>query len=141
MLAEVGHGVICVDVGGHKVENLKKGTFPIYKLGLTPLVTSNYASKRLIFTSDPKVNVEHGEVTFIALGTPPYEDGSADLKYVPAVAESIDLRMECPTFIVNKSTVPVGTADLVMAHVSQKMCKRSLVVHLWPGLMRKYFVP
>ncbi len=94
VLAEVGHDVVCVDVDQNKVDNLKKGIIPIYEPGLTPLVTSNYEGGRVDFTTDAQRGVEHGELIFIAVGTPPDEDGSADLKYVLAVATTIATHMQ-----------------------------------------------
>lgn len=119
VLAEVGHDVVCVDVDQNKVDNLKKGIIPIYEPGLTPLVTSNFEAGRVSFTTDAKAGVEHGEIVFIAVGTPPDEDGSADLKYVLAVATSIATHMQSHKIIINKSTVPVGTADKVTAKVNE----------------------
>ncbi|KAA0014601.1 UDP-glucose/GDP-mannose dehydrogenase family protein [Billgrantia pellis] len=113
VLADVGHHVICVDVDDAKVERLKKGEVPIYEPGLEPLVKDNYAAGRLEFTSDAAAGVKHGQVQFIAVGTPPDEDGSADLQYVLAVAETIAEHMERDQIIIDKSTVPVGTADKV----------------------------
>ncbi|MEH8018593.1 UDP-glucose/GDP-mannose dehydrogenase family protein [Rheinheimera muenzenbergensis] len=119
VLAEVGHQVMCVDVDQKKVDNLKKGIIPIYEPGLTPLVEQHYANGNLQFTTDAQDAVAHGEVQFIAVGTPPDEDGSADLKYVLAVAETIARFMSEPKVIITKSTVPVGTADKVTAKVQQ----------------------
>merc|ERR1712137_102996 len=121
VLAEVGHDVVCVDVDQAKVDNLKKGLIPIYEPGLTPLVTSNYEGGRVDFTTDAKMGIEHGELIFIAVGTPPDEDGSADLKYVLAVAETVATHMQNHKIIINKSTVPVGTADRVSAKVSETL--------------------
>lgn len=121
VLAEVGHDVVCVDVDQNKVDNLKKGQIPIYEPGLTPLVTSNYEAGRLEFTTDAKRGVEHGELVFIAVGTPPDEDGSADLKYVLKVAETIATYMNKRTIVINKSTVPVGTADKVKAKINETL--------------------
>ena len=89
VLASVGHDVVCVDIDQTKVDNLKKGLIPIYEPGLTPLVEETYKSGQLKFTTDAKAGVEHGKMQFIAVGTPPDEDGSADLKYVLAVAKTI----------------------------------------------------
>ncbi len=119
VLAEVGHEVVCVDVDQERVDNLKKGIIPIYEPGLTPLVTSNFEAGRVVFTTDAVEGVEHGDVIFIAVGTPPDEDGSADLKYVLAVATSIATSMQSHKIIINKSTVPVGTADKVTEKVSE----------------------
>jgi len=80
ILADAGHHVVCVDIDKEKVENLKKGVIPIYEPGLTPIVEENYKAGRLIFTTDVKVGVEAGDIQFIAVGTPPDEDGSANLK-------------------------------------------------------------
>jgi UDPglucose 6-dehydrogenase len=118
VLAEVGHDVVCVDVDQNKVDNLEKGIIPIYEPGLTPLVNSNFEQGRVKFTTDAERGVMHGEVIFIAVGTPPDEDGSADLKYVQAVAKTISIHMQNHKIIINKSTVPVGTADKVIATVS-----------------------
>lgn len=117
VLAEVGHDVVCIDVDQNKVDNLKKGIIPIYEPGLTPLVTSNFEAGRVQFTTDAAAGVEHGDVIFIAVGTPPDEDGSADLKYVLAVATTVAQNMQTHKIIINKSTVPVGTADRVTAKV------------------------
>jgi len=124
VMASVGHDVICVDVDEAKVENLKQGEIPIYEPGLTPLVTENFSSGRLKFTTNAEKAIEHGEILFIAVGTPPDEDGSADLKYVLSVAETIATYMDEEKIIVNKSTVPVGTADKVSATVNNKLKKR-----------------
>jgi UDPglucose 6-dehydrogenase len=124
ILAEVGHEVICMDVDPLKVERLTQGEIPIYEPGLEPLVTSNYAAGRLNFTTDAAEAVKHGDLQFIAVGTPPDEDGSADLKYVLAVAETIATHMEKRQVIIDKSTVPVGTADKVKAKVAETLEKR-----------------
>ncbi len=113
VLADVGHNVVCVDVDANKVERLNQGDIPIYEPGLEPLVKENHAAGRLRFTTDAAEGIKHGQVQFIAVGTPPDEDGSADLKYVLAVAETIAQHMERDLVIINKSTVPVGTADKV----------------------------
>ncbi|KEA53589.1 UDP-glucose 6-dehydrogenase [Mangrovibacter sp. MFB070] len=113
VLAEVGHDVMCIDVDEAKVENLKKGVIPIYEPGLTPLVMKNYEEGRLQFSTDAQAGVSHGVIQFIAVGTPPDEDGSADLKYVTAVARTIAQHMTAHKVVLDKSTVPVGTADKV----------------------------
>ncbi len=118
VLADVGHDVLCVDVDQRKVDALKEGIIPIYEPGLTPLVTANYEAQRLDFTTDAGAGVAHGNVIFIAVGTPPDEDGSADLQYVLKVAETIATYMDRHTIIINKSTVPVGTADKVKEQVA-----------------------
>lgn len=112
-LAEVGNDVICMDVDIAKIEKLQQGIVPIYEPGLEAMVEENREAGRLRFTSDAKVAVEHGLFQFIAVGTPPDEDGSADLQYVLAVAKSIAEHMDGYRVVVDKSTVPVGTADKV----------------------------
>ena len=112
-LAEVGHDVVCIDVDAAKVEGLDRGVIPIYEPGLTPMVKANHAEGRLRFTTDAAMGIAHGDVLFIAVGTPPDEDGSADLQHVLAVARTIATHMRAPRTLVNKSTVPVGTADRV----------------------------
>lgn len=123
VMAEVGHDVVCIDIDQAKVDKLKQGHIPIFEPGLTPLVTSNYEAGRVDFTTDAARGVEHGEVIFIAVGTPPDEDGSADLKYVLAVAETIATHMTKHKIVINKSTVPVGTADRVKAKITQTLEK------------------
>lgn len=118
-LAEVGHSVLCVDVDVARVEALKEGTLPIYEPGLKSLVRDNYQSGRLRFGTDLVDAVHHGDVLLIAVGTPPDEDGSADLQYVLSVAHTIALNMDRHQIIVDKSTVPVGTGDRVRAHIEQ----------------------
>ena len=115
VLAEVGHEVLCVDVDAAKVAGLKAGRIPIYEPGLEDLVKKNHAEGRLNFTTDAAAGVAHGRVQFIAVGTPPDEDGSADLQYVLAVAGTIARHMTDPKIVATKSTVPVGTADKVRA--------------------------
>ena len=125
VLAEVGHNVMCVDIDDEKVENLKKGIIPIYEPGLTPLVESNFKEGRLLFTTDAKEGVKHSELQFIAVGTPPDEDGSADLQYVLNVAEVIATHMTNDKIIVNKSTVPIGTADKVSKKINDVLNDRN----------------
>ena len=124
VLAEVGHDVVCVDVDQEKVDNLKQGIIPIFEPGLEPLVKTNYEAGRLQFTTDAKQGVEHGKLQFIAVGTPPDEDGSADLQYVLAVAQTIASHMNTDKILVNKSTVPVGTADKVKMRVDEVLAAR-----------------
>lgn len=124
ILADVGHHVMCVDVDEDKVERLKQGIIPIYEPGLEPLVKENYSAGRLEFTTDAAAAVKHGDVQYIAVGTPPDEDGSADLKYVLAVAETIAQHMEDHRIVIDKSTVPVGTADRVRARMSEVIAGR-----------------
>lgn len=124
VLADAGHDVCCVDIDETRIENLKKGIIPIYEPGLTQLVEKNFTEGRLTFTTDAQFGVEFGELQFIAVGTPPDEDGSADLKYVLKVAETIATYMESPKLIIDKSTVPVGTADKVKATIQSVLDSR-----------------
>lgn len=128
VLADVGHHVLCVDVDDKKVENLQNGIIPIYEPGLTPIVEENYKAGRLEFTTDAKMGIAHGEIQFIAVGTPPDEDGSADLKYVLEVAETIAIHMDSPKIIIDKSTVPVGTADIVKERVADVLQQRDVII-------------
>ena len=123
-LAEVGHDVVCVDVDAAKVAGLDNGVIPIYEPGLTPMVQANHAAGRLRFTTDAAEGVAHGEVIFIAVGTPPDEDGSADLQYVLAVAKTIGRNLRKQAVVVDKSTVPVGTADKVRAAIAAELQAR-----------------
>lgn len=125
-LADVGHLVMCVDVDQSKIDNLKQGILPIFEPGLDAMVLRNHAEGRLQFTTDAAVGVNFGEVQFIAVGTPPDEDGSADLKYVLAVASSIATHMTGYKIVVNKSTVPVGTADKVKSAIQQVLVQRGV---------------
>ncbi len=129
ILAEVGHDVLCVDVDEAKVEGLKAGRVPIYEPGLEDLVKKNHAAGRLNFTTDADQAVAHGRIQFIAVGTPPDEDGSADMKYVMAVATTIAEKMTEPKVIIDKSTVPVGTADKVRARVAEALAARGSDLH------------
>lgn len=124
VLAEVGHDVMCIDVDAAKVENLKQGIIPIYEPGLTPLVKKNFDEGRLHFSTNPEEGVNHGTIHFIAVGTPPDEDGSADLKYVVAVARTIAQYMTSHKIIIDKSTVPVGTADYVRSVMLEVLNQR-----------------
>ncbi|KMJ46354.1 UDP-glucose 6-dehydrogenase [Xenorhabdus khoisanae] len=126
VFAEVGHDVLCVDVDAKKVENLKNGQIPIFEPGLTPLVKKNHAEGRLNFTTDAKAGIAHGKLQFIAVGTPPDEDGSADLQYVTAVARTIAENMDGYKVVVDKSTVPVGTADKVRAVMQATLAERNV---------------
>jgi UDPglucose 6-dehydrogenase len=123
-LADVGNHVVCVDIDGAKVARLNAGEIPIYEPGLESIVRRNHEAGRLEFTIDVKDGVDHGLFQFIAVGTPPDEDGSADLQHVLAVAESIGRLMADYRVIVNKSTVPVGTADRVRERVQAVLDER-----------------
>lgn len=118
VLAEMGHRVTCVDVDAAKVERLKEGMIPIFEPGLAPLVQANHQAGRLQFTTDVAQGVAFAELIFIAVGTPPDEDGSADLQHVLAVAGTIGRLMQGGKVVVNKSTVPVGTANRVRQHIA-----------------------
>jgi UDPglucose 6-dehydrogenase len=126
VLADVGHNVCCVDVDENKIEALKNGELPIFEPGLSELVLSNYQKKRIKFTTDALKGVEHAELQFIAVGTPPDEDGSADLQYVLAVAGTIASYMSEGKIVIDKSTVPVGTADKVREHMASILKERDL---------------
>ena len=123
-LAEVGHDVVCVDIDAAKVDGLNNGVIPIYEPGLTPMVKANHAAGRLRFTTDAAQAIAHGGIVFIAVGTPPDEDGSADLKYVLSVARTIGQHLHKPAVVVDKSTVPVGTADKVRATIAGALAAR-----------------
>jgi len=127
-LAEMGNRVICVDIDAAKVERLKRGEIPIYEPGLESIVRRNHASGQLDFTVDAAPAIAHGEVIFIAVGTPPDEDGSADLKYVLEVARTIGQHLDRYTVVVNKSTVPVGTADRVRETVAAELAARNATI-------------
>lgn len=122
--AEMGHKVTCVDIDADKVSKLKEGWIPIYEPGLKPIVIRNCEEGRLRFTTSLSEAVNGAEIIFIAVGTPPGEDGSADLKHVLAVAREIGDNLKDYAVVVTKSTVPVGTADKVNAAVKEQLSKR-----------------
>ncbi len=122
--AEMGHKVTCVDIDAEKVEKLKEGWMPIYEPGLKPIVLRNHEEGRLLFTTSLTEAMVDTEIVFIAVGTPPGEDGSADLKHVLAVASEIGTNLNDYAVVVTKSTVPVGTAEKVHAAVKQALEKR-----------------
>jgi UDPglucose 6-dehydrogenase len=124
--AEVGNHVLCLDVDARKIAILNDGGIPIHEPGLQEMVQRNRAAGRLSFTTDVERAVAYGEVQFIAVGTPPDEDGSADLKYVTAAARNIGRHMQGFKIIVDKSTVPVGTADRVRAAIEEELKARGL---------------
>lgn len=123
-LSEVGHNVLCVDIDEAKINKLKDGDIPIYEPGLESIVKDNIAAGRLNFTTEVEAGVKHGKVQFIAVGTPSNGDGSADLKYVLGVAATIGQHMQDHKIVVNKSTVPVGTADNVKATIQKALSGR-----------------
>ena len=123
-LADVGHDVVCVDIDEAKVEGLNRGVIPIFEPGLGPMVKANHEAGRLRFTTDAASAIDHGDIVFIAVGTPPDEDGSADLRYVLEVARTIGRHLSRPVVVVDKSTVPVGTADKVRAAIAAELQAR-----------------
>jgi UDPglucose 6-dehydrogenase len=122
--AEMGNDVLCVDVDEERIRGLNAGECPIFEPGLEPLIAANVAGGRLAFTTDARRGVDYADVMMIAVGTPPGEDGAADLTHVLAVAETIATYMRAPKVIVEKSTVPVGTADKIANRVSQVLASR-----------------
>ncbi len=125
-LSEMGNHVVCLDVDARKIQMLNEGGIPIFEPGLKEMVHRNAAAGRLQFTTDITAAVGHGTIQFIGVGTPPDEDGSADLQYVLAAAASIGRHMTDYKVIVDKSTVPVGTADKVRAAVQAELGRRGL---------------
>lgn len=125
-LAEVGNDVLCLDVNPDKIRILEEGGIPIYEPGLQEMVQRNVAAGRLHFTTDIDRAVNHGTIQFIAVGTPPDEDGSADMRYVLAAARNIGQRMTDYKVVVDKSTVPVGTADRVRDAIAEELQKRGV---------------
>ena len=127
-LAEVGNDVICVDIDQAKIDGLRRGVLPIYEPGLEEMVIANHSSGRLRFSTDAAEGVAHGDVLFIAVGTPPDEDGSADLRYVLEVARTIGKHLDRPAVVVDKSTVPVGTGDRVHEAIAEQLAMRGVTV-------------
>lgn len=125
-LADVGNDVLCMDIDQEKIDGLNNGVIPIYEPGLDTIVARNEQAGRLNYTTDPEQAVQHGEFQFIAVGTPPDEDGSADLQYVLAVAREIATYMQEHVMVVDKSTVPVGTADKVRAAMQKVLDERGV---------------
>lgn len=122
--AELGNHVLCVDIDKNRIARLKQGECPIHEPGLAELIQKNIQAGHLRFTDNPEEGIAHGFYQFIAVGTPQDEDGSADIKYVLAVAESIGKHIQEPRIIINKSTVPVGTADKVRDIIQQALQQR-----------------
>jgi UDPglucose 6-dehydrogenase len=127
-LAELGNDVMCLDIDADKIAQLQRGQIPIYEPGLEPLVRRNAEAGRLHFTTDVAESVAHGQVQFIAVGTPPDEDGSADLQYVIAAARAIGRHMNEYRVVVDKSTVPVGTATRVQAAIADELAQRGMTI-------------
>ncbi|MCX7180536.1 MAG: UDP-glucose/GDP-mannose dehydrogenase family protein, partial [Proteobacteria bacterium] len=125
-LAEVGNDVLCLDLSAEKIQMLNEGGIPIFEPGLSAMVAKNRAAGRLRFTTDVAEAAIHGVIQFIAVGTPPDEDGSADLQYVLAAARGIGRHMEGYKVVVDKSTVPVGTADKVHAAIAEVLRERGV---------------
>ena len=123
-LADVGNDVLCLDLDQRKIDTLNGGGIPIHEPGLDAVVARNRAAGRLRFTTDVAASVAHGQIQFIAVGTPPDEDGSADLSHVVAAARNIGRHMQAYRLVVDKSTVPVGTADAVRAAIREELAKR-----------------
>ncbi len=124
--ADLGNDVLCLDIDARKVAQLRAGGIPIHEPGLEAIVKRNVAAGRLTFTTDPQQAAAFGRVQFLAVGTPPGEDGSADLKYVIAAARSIGRYLDGYRVIVDKSTVPVGTADLVREAIAGELAQRGV---------------
>lgn len=127
-LAEMGNDIFCLDVDEQKINMLNQGQIPIYEPGLEDMILRSVQLGRLKFSTDIRASVAHGSVQFIAVGTPPDEDGSADLKYVLAAAKNIGQFMTEPKVIVDKSTVPVGTADKVKSQIAEELVARNLSI-------------
>jgi UDPglucose 6-dehydrogenase len=127
-LAEVGNNVLCIDIDPAKIDLLNNGGVPIHEPGLEELIKSNRDAGRMRFSTDAEAGVKHGLFQFIAVGTPPDEDGSADLQYVLAVARTIGQHMDSYRIVVDKSTVPVGTADKVAAVVRNTLTARAVAI-------------
>lgn len=125
-LAQVGNQVLCVDIDADKVARLRQAEVPIYEPDLPGIVQDGVKSGRLQFTTDIAAGVAHGDFVFIAVGTPPEEDGSADLRHVLAVAGEIGQHLQNPVIVINKSTVPVGTARKVQDHIAAALTKRGV---------------
>ncbi|MBS9774686.1 MAG: UDP-glucose/GDP-mannose dehydrogenase family protein [Tenacibaculum sp.] len=127
--SEMGNNVTCVDINETKIQNLKKGVIPIYEPGLEPMVLKNMERKNLFFSTNLEEVIPNVDFVFIAVGTPTGEDGSADLKYVLSVAEEIGKKITKPLIVVNKSTVPVGTADKIREIIQKELSKRGKEIY------------
>ena len=123
-LADVGMQITCIDIDENKINKLKEGIIPIYEPGLEDIVTRNYKDKRLNFSSSLKESIKNADAVFIAVGTPPGEDGSADLQYVRAVAKEIGQAMNDYLVVVTKSTVPVGTSKMIEQEINDALQQR-----------------
>lgn len=139
-LSDLGFRVVCLDKDANKVEMLQRGDVPIYEPGLKELLARNHAEGRIRFTTDAQEAIDHGDILFIAVGTPAQEDGSADLGHVLSVASMIGQNLNGFKLIVNKSTVPVGTADRVRAAVKQELAQRSMSAELFDVVSNPEFL-
>jgi UDPglucose 6-dehydrogenase len=135
--AEIGNRVICVDIDETKVKKMRSGEIPIYEPGLEDLFHRNIAEKRLAFTTDLDAGIENAEVIFLALPTPPNEDGSADLSYILKVADDLAIKLNKYAVVVDKSTVPVGTAEQINSRINNKSKKADVVSN--PEFLREGF--
>lgn len=126
--AESGNDVTCVDIDEKKIAALQNGEIPIYEPGLAEIVSQNVAAGRLTFTTDAAAGIADADVIFVAVGTPSLPDGSSDLQYVRAVAKTIGNHLSRETVIVNKSTVPIGTADMVTGIIQEELTARGVEV-------------
>jgi UDPglucose 6-dehydrogenase len=129
--AEMGNSVTCIDIDIHKIQRLKEGIIPIYEPGLTPMVLNNVVKGTLEFSTNLADGLQVADIVFIAVGTPMGEDGSADLQYVLSVANQLGEEMNHPMVIVDKSTVPIGTADKVKAAIKSAQKKRGVNIPFW----------
>lgn len=129
-LAELGNDVLCLDVDENKIRSLEQGIIPIFEPGLEEIVKKNVANERLTFSTDTASAIEFGEYLFIAVGTPPLEDGGADLTYVLQVAQEIGRYRTTDCVVIDKSTVPVGTAEKVSEVISAELAKRASNAHI-----------
>jgi UDPglucose 6-dehydrogenase len=139
-LSDLGFKVVCLDKDLDKIKMLQEGDVPIYEPGLKELLARNYAEGRIRYTTNALEAIEHGDVLFIAVGTPPLEDGSADLAYVLSVASMIGCNMKSFKLIVNKSTVPVGTADRVRAVITHELAQRGMTNELFDVISNPEFL-
>jgi len=124
-LADFGNTVTCVDIDEKKIEKLKNGQIPIFESGLSDLVAKNVAAERLSFTTDASLAIQAAEVIFIAVGTPPSDDGSADLRYVEEAARTIGRTIDNYRVVVDKSTVPIGTGRRVKGWIAEELAARA----------------
>jgi len=127
-LAETGVNVQCIDKNGAKIDNLNKGIIPIYEPGLVPMLKRNVEAGRLKFSTNIKESIKDSQAVLIAVGTPPDEDGSADIKYVMAAAEEIGRYMTDYILVITKSTVPIGTAEKIRSKIAEELSKRNAVI-------------